>query len=188
MEENKEEYKRFTVSLPPDLYKKFEIFRNKLGISRSDGIRKSMHSFMIQDENILKSSGDVAGCLTLIMVHEHIKQVDKIMEEHDHDHNHDHNHEHDHEHDHEFTSQPIYANVQQTDTLLAKDIQHHFGDVIVANMHIHLEYEKCMEILAVSGSYNRINKLKQSLQKLKSVISIGFFVVDKEIEGKGINE
>ena len=60
MEENKDEYKRFTVSLPPELYEDFEKFRNKLGISRSDGIRKAMYSFMIQDDNILKSSEDVA--------------------------------------------------------------------------------------------------------------------------------
>ena len=186
MEEDKEEYKRFTVSLPPELYKEFEKFRNKLGISRSDGVRKAMHSFMIQDKAILKSSGDVAGVLTLIMIHEHFKQIDKAMS--DHDHHHDHNHDHDDYHDHDYSSQPIYANVQQTDSLLSTDIQHHFGDVIIANMHIHLEYEKCMEIIAVSGPYERINKLKQNLQKLKSVISIGFFVVDKEIEEKGINE
>ena len=107
---------------------------------------------------------------------------------HNHEHEHDHDRSHDEYHEHEFASQPIYANVQQTDTLLSKDIQHHFGDVIIANMHIHLEYEKCMEILAVSGSYDRINKLKQSLQKLKSVLSIGFFVVDKEVKEKGVNE
>ncbi len=188
MEENKEEYKRFTVSLPPELYENFEKFRNKLGISRSDGIRKAMHSFMIQDEDILKTSGNVAGCLTLIMAHEHIKQVDEVIKEHSHHHVHNHNHDHEELHDHEFTSQPIYANVQQTDALLSKDIQHHYGDVIIANMHIHLEYEKCMEIIAVSGPYDRINKLKQNLQKLKSVISIGFFVVDKEMEEKGVNE
>jgi len=178
MEGEKEEQKRFTVSVPSDLYEEFETFRNKLGVSRSDGIRKAMHSFMIQNEEVLKTPGDVVGCITLIMVHEHMKQIDQVLDEPDYDH--DHKHHHDHDHDHEFSSQPIYANVQQTDTLLSKDIQHHYGDVIIANMHIHLEYEKCMEIIAVSGPYERINNLKQSLQKLKSIISIGFFVADKE--------
>ena len=42
-----EEYKRFTVSLPKDLYDKFEAFRNNIGISRSDSIRKAMYSLMI---------------------------------------------------------------------------------------------------------------------------------------------
>ncbi|MHA2050354.1 MAG: CopG family ribbon-helix-helix protein [Promethearchaeota archaeon] len=62
-----EEYKRFTISLPEKLYEQFEKFRNKLGISRSDAIRKAMHSLMISDENILISSGNVVGCITLII-------------------------------------------------------------------------------------------------------------------------
>ena len=40
-----------------------------------------------------------------------------------------------------------------------------------------------MEIIAVSGSYDRIKKLRDDLQRLKSVLSIGFFVVDREDKG-----
>ena len=168
-----EEYKRFTVSLPEKLYKQFEIFRNKIGISRSDAIRKAMHNLMISEENISLSTGDVVGCITTIMTHEHpnIKQEE---------HTHDFSHSAEQDHDHDYGSGSMYANVHQTDELLKTDIQHHFFDIIISTMHAHLEYEKCLEIIVVSGPYTRVKKLKDDLQKLKSIISIGFFIIDKK--------
>ncbi|MHA2393535.1 MAG: CopG family ribbon-helix-helix protein [Promethearchaeota archaeon] len=166
-----EEYKRFTVSLPKKLYEQFEEFRNKLGISRSDAIRKAMHTLMISEENVSIGSGKVVGCITTIMEHQHpeIKQRD-----------HSHGQSHSSDHDHEYGSRSMYANVQQTDEILKNDIQHHFFDIIISTMHVHLEYEKCLEIIAVSGPYERVKQLKNDLQKLKSIISIGFFIIDKE--------
>lgn len=173
MRDDKEENKRFTISLPHKLYDDFELFRKKLNISRSDSIRKAMHSYMISEENIPELSGNVVGCITMIMVHEHIKSSSEHLNDHTIKHNQN------HKHDHEYSSKPIYANVQQTDSLIAKDIQHHFGDIIISTLHVHLQYEKCMEIIAISGSYDRVKKLRDDLQRLKSVLSIGFFVVDK---------
>ncbi|MHA1669275.1 MAG: CopG family ribbon-helix-helix protein [Promethearchaeota archaeon] len=169
-----EEYKRFTVSLPKDLYDKFERFRKDLGISRSDGIRKAMQSLMISEENIPYSSGNVVGCISIIMVHEHFQSTSE--EEHHHPKEENHNHEH----NHQYASQPVYASVHQTDEILKNDIQHHFHEIIISTMHIHLEFEKCLEIIAVSGSYDRVIKLKQDLQRLRSVLSLGFFIIDKE--------
>jgi len=167
-----EEYKRFTISLPEKLYEEFETFRNKLGISRSDAIRKAMHSFMISEENISVSPGNVVGCITIITAHEHpdVKQDE---------HSHSHNSSHGADHEHEYSSHTMYANVQQTDEILKTDIQHHFFDIIISTMHVHLEYGKCLEIIAVSGAYNRVKTLKERLQRLKSVLSVGFFVIDK---------
>ncbi len=167
-----EEYKRFTVSLPEKLYGQFEIFRKKLGISRSDAIRKAMHSLMISEENISISPGDVVGCITTIMTHEH----PDIKHE-----NHSHEFSNSTDHDHDYSSSSMYANVHQTDELLKTDIQHHFFDIIISTMHVHLEYEKCLEIIVVSGPYTRVKKLKDDLQKLKSIISIGFFIIDKKV-------
>jgi len=166
-----EEYKRFTISLPEKLYEQFEKFRNKLGISRSDAIRKAMHSLMISDENILISSGNVVGCITLIITHEHpdLKQHEHSQEPY-----------HSADHDHDYGSTSMYANVQQTDEILKNDIQHHFFDLIISTMHVHLEYGKCLEIIAVSGPYDRVKMLKERLQRLKSIISTGFFIIDKE--------
>ncbi|MBA7591128.1 Nickel-responsive regulator [subsurface metagenome] len=165
-----EEYKRFTVSLPKDLYDKFEAFRNKIGISRSDSIRK---------EGIPVASVNVVGCIPIIVLHEHF--IGKSEKEDSHEHSHGVNHDHDY-HDHKYDSRPVYASVQQTDEILKNDIQHHFYDIIISTMHIHLEFEKCLEIIAVSGPYNRVKKLKEALQRLKSVISIEFFIIDKEFK------
>ena len=167
-----EEYKRFTVSLPKELYEKFDTFRQTLGISSlSDGVRKAMHSFMTSEENIPKTAGNVVGCISIIFSHEHF-----VSKEGEHD------HVHEHVHDHDYNSGPIYANVQQTNEILKNDIQHHFHDIILSVMHLHLEFEKCLEIIAVSGPYDRVIKLKEDLQRLKNVLSVGFFIVDKEIK------
>ena len=187
-----EEYKRFTVSLPSDLYENFEEFREKLNISRSDGVRKAMKAYMVEDQK-LQGEGDVIGCITMILEHKHSKKSHDHFhekedqgqpEEHDHDHDHSLEHEHDHDHDlphvHDFQSTPFYADKQQADLILKNDIQHHFTEVIHSTMHIHLEFEKCLEIIAVSGPLERIKKLKDALQALNSVDSLGFFVVDKK--------
>jgi metal-responsive CopG/Arc/MetJ family transcriptional regulator len=176
-----EEYKRFTVSLPEDLYRVFEKFRKHLSISRSEAIRKAMHQLMISEENILTSSGNVVGCITLIMTHEHfdVKHEHPNLENHSIEHSHHLEDDKNHYHNHDYSSTSIYANIQQTDEILKNDI-HHFCDIIISTMHIHLEFEKCLEIIAVSGPFERVKKLKDDLHRLKSVISIGFFIIDKE--------
>ena len=117
-----EEYKRFTISLPQDLYEKFEEYRKKLNISRSDAIRKAMNAYLIQKESVLPSGGDVIGCITMIISHEHFEAI------HDHEHYHGNSKEKDDRnkekyfHSHDYQSKPIYANVQQTDLILINDI------------------------------------------------------------------
>jgi CopG family nickel-responsive transcriptional regulator len=74
----------------------------------------------------------------------------------------------------------LYVNVQQTDLILKNDIQHHFVDIINSTLHIHLEFEKCLEIIAVSGPMKRVKRLKEDLQKLESILSINLFIIDKE--------
>lgn len=172
-----EEYKRFTVSLPPELYEKIETFRNKLGVSRSDFIRKAIYSYLISEESILTESDNVVGCISLIMAHKHVRSESR---ESNHVHLEEVNHNGEHHHDHDFASRSIYANVQQTDEILKTDIQHHFVDIIISTMHVHLEFEKCLEIIAVSGPTDRVKRLKEDLQALKSVISTGFFIIDRD--------
>jgi hypothetical protein len=132
---------------------------------------------MASEENIRKASGNVVGCIPIIILHEHF--TDKHEKEDSKDHSHETNHNNK-QHDHEYDSKPVYASVQQTDEILKNDIQHHFFDVITSSLHIHLEFEKCLEIIAVSGSIERVKKLKEALQRLKSVVSIQLFIIDKE--------
>jgi metal-responsive CopG/Arc/MetJ family transcriptional regulator len=192
MEDKDKIYKRFTVSLPETLYKAFELFRKQKHMSRSDIIRKAMKAYMISEENVIDLKGDVIGCITMIMAHEHFdptgshphKHEQEDIQIHTRGNGDEHNHFHDFQegisHDHDYSSRPIYANIQQTDQILSNDLQHHFGDVIISTMHIHIEFGKCLEIIAISGPHHRVKNLYENLQRLKSVLSIGFFVVDKE--------
>jgi CopG family nickel-responsive transcriptional regulator len=167
-----EEYKRFTISLPKSLYEDFEAFRKKLDVSRSDAVRKAMFSFISTQENIPKTPGDVVGTISMIMSHEHFDDI--------------HEHTDSDTHEHDFSSRPVYASLKKSDELLKNDLEHHYLDIIISTMHIHLQYEKCVEIIAVNGPYDRVKELKESLERLKSVYHVGLFIIDKEINPKEI--
>jgi len=48
-------------------------------------------------------------------------------------------------------------------------IQHSFKDVISSTLHIHLEEDKCLEIIAVRGSAKEVKSLTQALMAKKGV-------------------
>jgi len=168
-----EEYKRFTISLPKDFYDEFEAFRKKLDISRSDAVRKAMHRYISMQENIPKTPGDVVGGISMIYSHEHFDDI--------------HQHEDSHKHEHDFSSRPSYASVAKSDELIKNDLEHHFLDIIISTMHIHIQYDKCVEIIALNGPYERVKELKRDLERLKSVYSVGLFIIDKEIDMKNLD-
>jgi CopG family nickel-responsive transcriptional regulator len=49
------------------------------------------------------------------------------------------------------------------------NIQHKHEEVIPSTMHIHLEENKCLEIVAVKGNVQKVKKLAQDLMKKKGV-------------------
>lgn len=56
-------------------------------------------------------------------------------------------------------------NIQSTLT----DIQHDYGGLIVATMHIHLDHHNCMEVLALRGEAGSIKKLADRLVATKGI-------------------
>ncbi len=48
-------------------------------------------------------------------------------------------------------------------------IQHHALDVIVSNMHVHLDHQNCLEVIVVRGPVEQIRDLASRLQSLKGV-------------------
>jgi CopG family nickel-responsive transcriptional regulator len=48
-------------------------------------------------------------------------------------------------------------------------IQHEFKDAISSTLHIHLEEDKCLEIIAVEGSAQEVRNLTQILMAKKGV-------------------
>jgi CopG family nickel-responsive transcriptional regulator len=57
-------------------------------------------------------------------------------------------------------------------------LQHHFIDVIISTQHIHLNEDKCLEIVALKGKYDRINELYTKLKSLKGVINAKLIISD----------
>jgi len=156
----KEVYERFTISLPKDLYDDFEHFRESLGMSRSNAIRKAMQSYMVDKVAETDLGGDIVGCITYILKHEHF---DKISEN---------------------ETGPKYASIVQSDFIKSNDIQHLFQDIIISTMHIHLEDDNCLLIIAVKGPKRRIFEMNKQLSSLQSTINFDFSIVGKDISEK----
>jgi len=49
------------------------------------------------------------------------------------------------------------------------DLQHDAMDVIVSNLHVHLDHHHCMEVIAVRGGATRIHRLVDGLRGQKGV-------------------
>jgi len=49
------------------------------------------------------------------------------------------------------------------------DIQHEFGLCIISSQHIHIDHDNCLEILAVKGAPEKIQRLSDNLKSVKGV-------------------
>lgn len=49
------------------------------------------------------------------------------------------------------------------------DIQHDFNNIVISTLHIHLDHDNCLEIVAVKGKVNEIEKLSHLLKGTKGV-------------------
>jgi len=66
------------------------------------------------------------------------------------------------------------------------EIQHHFYEVIDATLHIHLDGENCMLVLAVRGQAQLIDNLNEELEKrpeIKSIKKIFMPMLSEEKKG-----
>lgn len=52
------------------------------------------------------------------------------------------------------------------------EIQHRFLDVIVSTMHVHLDKERCLLIIAIRGSSERVKELLGSIHSVKGVLLV----------------
>lgn len=48
-------------------------------------------------------------------------------------------------------------------------LQHHYLDVIISTMHIHLNNEQCLEIIVVRGTYEQLGELHERIQVLNGI-------------------
>ncbi len=168
-EDESPEYKRFSISLPSDLLDEFDVFvTSKHKLSRSDAIRKAMRNFITNDE-WKDLQGTRVGSITFLMshgglVHERHTHGDARGEQYEHDHG-DADHV-DHEH-----AEP------HADLLRSNEIEHMYKDIIVSTLHVHLEDDRCLEVIAVKGPAHRIKELYDALNALKGVAMHGISII-----------
>jgi CopG family nickel-responsive transcriptional regulator len=48
-------------------------------------------------------------------------------------------------------------------------LQHDHAEHVVASMHVHLDHERCMEVIVLKGTGGELRKLAESLRGLKGV-------------------
>lgn len=63
------------------------------------------------------------------------------------------------------------------------DIQHDFQKVIISAQHIHLDHRNCLEIIAVKGNPDEVEKLAD---RLKAVKSVKHSTLSMSTTGKGL--
>lgn len=59
------------------------------------------------------------------------------------------------------------------------DIQHEYGDIIMSTMHVHLDEDNCLEIVAVKGNSKSIRELAERMMKERGVKQLKLAVVAK---------
>jgi len=69
---------------------------------------------------------------------------------------------------------------------LLTDLQHDHGDVIISTLHVHLDHDHCLEVLAVRGEAAEIKSLADSILGAKGVKhgKLTITVTDDSIESK----
>lgn len=63
----------------------------------------------------------------------------------------------------------VYDHHQRGLTSRLTDIQHDYQSLIISTQHIHLDHDNCLEIVAVKGRANEVQKLAHALQSVKGV-------------------
>ncbi len=49
------------------------------------------------------------------------------------------------------------------------DLQHHFHDLVVSTMHLHLDEDNCLEVLVVKGKVDKIKSIADKLISTRGV-------------------
>lgn len=69
-----------------------------------------------------------------------------------------------------FGSITLFYNHHKRDlTNKLTDIQHDFNDIIISNLHVHIDKDNCLELIALKGESKRVDDLRKILKSIKSL-------------------
>ena len=63
----------------------------------------------------------------------------------------------------------VYDHHRHNIQSLLTDIQHDHGDLIIAALHVHLDHHNCMEVLAVRGRADTVQRFADNLIAVKGI-------------------
>lgn len=71
--------------------------------------------------------------------------------------------------------------------LLLMELQHDYHHDVISNMHVHLNHNQCLEIIAVRGQLVRLRQLHQQIQVQKGVTyaELSVTYVEEQSSGHG---
>ncbi|MDI6860913.1 MAG: nickel-responsive transcriptional regulator NikR [Caldisericia bacterium] len=49
------------------------------------------------------------------------------------------------------------------------DLQHDFNDIIISNLHVHIDKDNCLEVIAFKGNSKRVYELNKTLKSIKNL-------------------
>ena len=170
---DKEEYKRFSISLPKNLFDEFDQLAKTRNTSRSDAIRKAMSDYILKLSKDERLIGMVHSTAIIILNMEHTYQG----KAHDHEKlsSDDHSHAHEHTHESDVIIKKIlesnYFTYPDTDLIKINHLEHIFHDIVITKLHVHSDHNKCLVIIPVDGPGKRIQEFYTIVSKLKSILS-----------------
>jgi CopG family nickel-responsive transcriptional regulator len=133
----KKQVSRFSVSVPPDLLRKFDEHIQRSGYrNRSKAIQDAMQSLITESKWLCEKMGRGVGAIAMIYDHE-VKGLEGEL----------------------------------------TDVQHHFEEIINSSMHVHLDTETCLEIIAVNGKASDVRDLAQELKMKRGVKQLKLAIV-----------
>ena len=124
----REKVVRFSVSVYPQLLKKFDAFVKQRGYAnRSEAFRALLKKELVEEE-WQEEGKETVGVLTIVYDHHMSDIVEKLV-----------------------------------------DAQHHFHNLIVSTLHIHLDEENCVEAVFIRGKVKDIKEVERAITSIKGI-------------------
>jgi CopG family nickel-responsive transcriptional regulator len=61
-----------------------------------------------------------------------------------------------------------------------EDIRHKFIDIIIAFIHVHINNNKCLEVMVIKGKAEKLRKMISELKTRKNIENIGVSIIYRE--------